>query len=479
VDLPSLQRLRDDADQAGLNDVKFAAQCLLIEQELRAEKHGPTLQRALEALQGAAVGARDTEDLLCVMLLTIWHELSGEPSDWTKIEARMARVQATFDAWQAQPLLCKRLFDIVQPMVAARRTTPARTLRPGKAAKPYSLLSPLITGKGLLRQLTGKDGMKLCLVPSGLYPTYSPEGEKQALAIWVYPFYIDEHPVTFAQYRRFCQETGHDLPPVDEHLGHNDPRYLDAPVTNISPEDARAYAQWAGRLLPVAQEWSAAAAGPEGRRFPWGETLDRVEFPGNANATPFCFPEFAPGITVDVPAFFALLQGSLSLTVTKKAKVINAIPTLFQFQVDELIKVFEGEKEKFVELVKGYPDDVQNLQKRAVINWNVITSQRLRTHANRNVCQVQNDQAVCGARDFVGLVREWIDPGANRDKDYAIGLPYIPGKPDETEAMTRQHTGIVKASRAEVGFRCVLPLMERDLLPEAVKTVLDRWRPDI
>jgi hypothetical protein len=103
VDLPSLQRLRDDADQAGLNGAKFAAQCLLIEQELRAGKHGPTLQRELEAVKEVAVGARDTEDLLCVMLLTIWHELSGEPSDWTKIEARMARVQATFAAWQAQP----------------------------------------------------------------------------------------------------------------------------------------------------------------------------------------------------------------------------------------------------------------------------------------------------------------------------------------------------------------------------------------
>jgi formylglycine-generating enzyme required for sulfatase activity len=250
-------------------------------------------------------------------------------------------------------------------------------------------------------------------------------------------------------------------------------------VTNISPEDARAYAQWAGRLLPVAQEWSAAATGPEGRRFPWGETLDRVEFPGNANATPFCFPEFDPSIVVDAPAFFALLQGSLSLGVNEKAKVINAVPTLYQFQVDELIKTFEDEKEKFVELVEKHPGDVQYLQKCAVINWNVITSQRLRTYANRNVCQVQNDQAACGARDFVGLVREWIDPGANREEDRAIGLPYIPGKPDETEAMMLQHTSIAEASRGNVGFRCVLPLMERDLLPEAVKTVLDRWQPDI
>jgi formylglycine-generating enzyme required for sulfatase activity len=208
--------------------------------------------------------------------------------------------------------------------------------------------------------------------------------------------------VTFAQYRRLCQETGHDLPPVDKYLGHNDPRYLAAPVTNISPQDARTYAQWAGRLIPVAQEWSAAATGPEGRRFPWGETLDRVEFPGNANAMPFRLPKFDPDITL----------------------------------------------------------------------------RRLRTRANHNVCQAQNDQAVCGARDFVGLVREWIDPGANRDKDYAIGLPYIPGESDETEPMTLQHD-IDKSFRFDVGFRCVLPLMERDLLPEAVKTVLDRWQPDI
>lgn len=55
--------------------------------------------------------------------------------------------------------------------------------------------------------------------------------------------------------------------------------------------------------------------------------------------------------TVDMPAFVRLIGASHSLSAVEKLRVFNALPTLSQFQIDELIKVMSDEVTEFSKLV--------------------------------------------------------------------------------------------------------------------------------
>ncbi len=154
---------------------------------------------------------------------------------------------------------------------------------------------------------------------------YYPE-ERPVRRVDVDGFWIDTHPVTVAQFRRFVKETGYvtvaERPPRAEDYPNADPALLVPgslvfqrppgrvslddyrawwayvpgaqwgrpegpasdvytrarhPVTHVAHEDAEAYARWAGRTLPTEAEWEyAARGGLEGARYAWGEE----PFPG-------------------------------------------------------------------------------------------------------------------------------------------------------------------------------------------------------
>ena len=86
-------------------------------------------------------------------------------------------------------------------------------------------------------------------------------------------FYIDLTEVTNEDFEQFSKATGHPLPPG---FAHGSPG---VPVVNVTVDDARAYAKWAGKRLPTEQEWEKAARSMDGRVFPWGD----IATPSRAN----------------------------------------------------------------------------------------------------------------------------------------------------------------------------------------------------
>ena len=101
-------------------------------------------------------------------------------------------------------------------------------------------------------------------------------------------FWIDKYPVTNAEFQKFIDATHYH--PADDHNFLKDWKngmypegWAQKPVTWVSLEDARAYAQWAGKRLPHEWEWQYAAQGLDGRVYPWGNDWmdDAVPNPDN------------------------------------------------------------------------------------------------------------------------------------------------------------------------------------------------------
>ncbi len=85
-------------------------------------------------------------------------------------------------------------------------------------------------------------------------------------------YYIYKTEVTVAQYRKFCQATGHVMPVEPEWKWQDD-----YPIVNVSWQDASDYAKWAGGALPTEAQWEKAARGPFGRIYPWGSDWDATK----------------------------------------------------------------------------------------------------------------------------------------------------------------------------------------------------------
>jgi formylglycine-generating enzyme required for sulfatase activity len=91
-------------------------------------------------------------------------------------------------------------------------------------------------------------------------------------------FRLARYPVTNLEYRRFVEDTATDTEwlPSSWQFGVYPHHLANHPVWTVPPEAADAYTAWlaqrTGRAfrLPTEEEWEYAAAGTEGREYPWG-----------------------------------------------------------------------------------------------------------------------------------------------------------------------------------------------------------------
>jgi len=157
---------------------------------------------------------------------------------------------------------------LTQQLVPIHATKPAASAPEGMVAIPGGTFNFRVSGI----EIEGGDWNGVDVQ----YPWEDSPRRDHVHTMHIAPFYMDRYSVTNAQFKKFLDATHYH--PRDDHNFLRDwkngtyPEGWDnKPVTWVSLEDARAYAAWAGKRLPHEWEWQYAAAGNDGREYPWGD----------------------------------------------------------------------------------------------------------------------------------------------------------------------------------------------------------------
>ncbi len=127
-------------------------------------------------------------------------------------------------------------------------------------------------------------------VPAGEFLMGSHAGavdERPVHRVTTSAFVMDRYEVTNARYHA-CVVAGACAPPAlagSRRRAHyfENPMFADYPVIQVSWSQASSFCAFAGGRLPTEAEWERAAAGSDGRTYPWGETAPdcaRANFAG-------------------------------------------------------------------------------------------------------------------------------------------------------------------------------------------------------
>jgi formylglycine-generating enzyme required for sulfatase activity len=105
-------------------------------------------------------------------------------------------------------------------------------------------------------------------------------------------FRLSRYPVTNSQYECFIEDGGYQNQKLwseegwgwreqeqvsePEYWRHHDFAAPNQPVVGVSFWEAEAFTTWAGGVLPSERQWEAAARGPRGYEYTWGNTWEDV-----------------------------------------------------------------------------------------------------------------------------------------------------------------------------------------------------------
>ena len=136
------------------------------------------------------------------------------------------------------------------------------------------------------REITGKDGAPMVMVPAGEFVMGWREDGKTAMRdarpahpVFLDAYYIEQYEVTTSRYANFLHNTRRPAP--DDWSEQVAQKHGNKPVVGVDWNDASAYCAWAGRRLPTEAEWEKAARGTDQREYPWGNeepTQQRANF---------------------------------------------------------------------------------------------------------------------------------------------------------------------------------------------------------
>jgi eukaryotic-like serine/threonine-protein kinase len=228
----------------------LACSCAAKEPSERPQGFGPVtaeLERILAAVSGAGLPAVDAHAATLIM-----PERQPEAARPAGPEVRKKPTGRALKKW----IWAAAGVTIVGAALALRPHAPATDVR-----TPMAPAASIVTPTG-----------EMVLVPAGPF-LFGEKKEQVSLPA----FYIDRAEVTNAAYRNFSNEQHRALPPD---FPSDRPNY---PVVNVTIDDTKAFAAWAGKRLPTAREWEKAARGVDGRLYPWGNEADphRANVGGN------------------------------------------------------------------------------------------------------------------------------------------------------------------------------------------------------
>ncbi|MDJ0817109.1 MAG: SUMF1/EgtB/PvdO family nonheme iron enzyme [Desulfobacterales bacterium] len=123
----------------------------------------------------------------------------------------------------------------------------------------------IVPGGEFTMGMTEEDIYRIFKLDDRENPVFATETPTRTIHLDAY--YMDRYPVTNYQYRKFIEKTGHRTPMLLNHAEWGQPM---KPVVFVGWEDARAYAEWAGKELPSEAHWEKAGRGPDYRWWSWG-----------------------------------------------------------------------------------------------------------------------------------------------------------------------------------------------------------------